>query len=115
MIAIESGGNVNAYNEAEEAAGCLQIRPCYLQDVNRILGEDKYCLADRFDEYKSRQMVLTYWVHYATEERIGRAPTLADLARIHNGGPNGYKKDSTEIYWLKVKSEYDKLSKEQRK
>ena len=39
---------------------------------------------------------------YATEERLGRPVTLEDIARIHNGGPNGYKKQSTIPYWKKV-------------
>ena len=40
---------------------------------------------------------------YATEKRLGRPVTQEDIARIHNGGPNGYKKKSTEKYWQKVK------------
>ena len=40
---------------------------------------------------------------YATEHRLGRKVTQEDIARIHNGGPNGYKKESTEKYWSKVK------------
>ena len=41
--------------------------------------------------------------HYATQARLGHAPTDEDLARIHNGGPNGYKKSATLGYWEKVK------------
>ena len=44
---------------------------------------------------------------YATVERLGRKPTLEDIARIHNGGPNGWKKKSTDAYWAKVKKELD--------
>jgi len=29
----------------------------------------------------------------------------ADIARIHNGGLNGYRKVSTDAYWAKVKAE----------
>ena len=40
---------------------------------------------------------------YATRARLGRSPTDQDLARIHNGGPNGYKNPATLGYWQKVK------------
>lgn len=50
---------------------------------------------------------------YATVKRLGRVPTVEDIARIHNGGPNGYKKTATtpaqklklknlDKYWAKV-------------
>jgi hypothetical protein len=42
---------------------------------------------------------------YATAKRLGRAPTVEDIARIHNGGPNGYKKTAiTEAEKLKLKN-----------
>ena len=44
----------------------------------------------------------SYMNRYATEARLGRKPTNEDIARIHNGGPNGYKKESTLKYWKKV-------------
>ena len=37
---------------------------------------------------------------YATEARLGRPPTYEDMARIHNGGPNGFSSDRTRNYWL---------------
>ena len=40
---------------------------------------------------------------YATERRLGHPATDEDIARIHNGGPNGYKHDSTLGYWEEVK------------
>lgn len=41
---------------------------------------------------------------YATTKRLGHAPTDEDIARIHNGGPNGHKNPNTEGYWKKVES-----------
>jgi hypothetical protein len=29
---------------------------------------------------------------YATKALLGHEPTVEDVARIHNGGPNGWKK-----------------------
>ena len=46
---------------------------------------------------------------YATEKRLGRPVTIEDIARIHNGGPNGYKKQATDVYWLKVKAQLKKM------
>ena len=43
-----------------------------------------------------------YSNRYTTAGRIGQEPTFEDAARNHNGGPNGYKKDSTLSYNDKV-------------
>lgn len=44
-----------------------------------------------------------YMNKYAIKGRLGREPTDEDLARMHNGGLNGYKNPNTEKYWKKVK------------
>ena len=54
-------------------------------------------------EYSERVMQ-SYMCHYANPSRLGRGVTKEDIARIHNGGPNGYKKSSTISYWDKVRS-----------
>ena len=41
---------------------------------------------------------------YATPERLGRSVTAEDIARIHNGGLYGYRRDTTLPYWEKVKA-----------
>ena len=46
--------------------------------------------------------IQAYMKRYATEARLGHAPTDEDMARIHNGGPNGYKNAATLDYWRKV-------------
>lgn len=100
MIQVESNGNDNAYNKSEEAVGCLQIRPIMVREVNRILkkqGEEyRFKMKDRWDRDKSLQM---FWVW-----RDYHHPNSTDevIARNWNGGPNGYKKKSTEKYWEKV-------------
>ncbi|HQG06785.1 MAG TPA: hypothetical protein PLX18_11665 [Anaerohalosphaeraceae bacterium] len=47
--------------------------------------------------------------HYGKRyKRItGKPATLEILARIHNGGPDGWKKISTAAYAAKVKSIYE--------
>ena len=54
-------------------------------------------------EYSERVMQ-SYMCCYANSSRLGRPVTKQDIARIHNGGPNGYKKFSTISYWVKVRS-----------
>ena len=112
IIIVESGGDIKAFNKDECAAGCLQIRPIYLRDVNSILGEERYSLEDRFDREKSIEMFEIYTSHYykhyfAQIESIGMSEVEAK-ARIHNGGPRGWQKKATDSYWLKVKAEMEK-------
>ena len=100
MIQVESNGNDEAYNESEDAVGCLQIRPIMVREVNRILkmkGEEyRFKMKDRWDREKSLEM---FWIwrdyhHPDSDYEI--------IARNWNGGPNGYKKKATERYWEKV-------------
>ena len=44
---VESGNDTLAYNAKENAAGCLQIRPIMVREVNRLLGKDSFKLKDR--------------------------------------------------------------------
>lgn len=52
---------------------------------------------DAKDSYKSRVVVKAYLEHY------GKNKTIEQKARIHNGGLNGWKKESTIKYWNKIK------------
>lgn len=98
IIYVESRGDINAYNAKENAVGCLQIRPIMLKEVNRLLGYNKYKLADRWNKQKSIQMFNVIKEHTTN-------PTDEKLARNWNGGWNGYKKQSTLKYWQKVKEQ----------
>lgn len=108
LIFVESGGNDKALNG--EAAGCLQITPILVKDVNRI-ARTNFTLEDRFDRDKSIEMAQIYLTHYGKvyTKKTGKEPDFEIYARIWNGGPNGWKKSSTEDYWLKVKKEIEKL------
>jgi hypothetical protein len=98
IIYVESRGDINAYNAKENAVGCLQIRPIMLREVNRLLGYNKYKLADRWNKQKSIEMFNVIKEHTTN-------PTDEKLARNWNGGWNGYKKQSTLKYWHKVKEQ----------
>lgn len=100
--AIEKVESLNGIFGKNNEVGCYQIRKVYVDDVNRIIGKKTYTYNDRFNKELSEQMMIVYINHYCTEKRIGRKPSWEDVARIHNGGPNGFKKVSTIKYWKKV-------------
>ena len=109
LCVVESGNDPNARGDDDAALGILQIHKIYVDDINRILRDDVYTYNMRLSPCQSKQMFRVYVEHYASEKRLGRPATLEDLARIHNGGPNGYKKDCTLPYWQKVKTVLDEL------
>ena len=96
VMAVESNFDTMAYNEKENAAGVLQIRPIMVREVNRLLGEDKYTLKDRWSKAKSIEMfnVIRSHLKGATDEQI---------ARTWNGGYNGKNIPQTMQYWIKVR------------
>ena len=113
---VESGNNPQAYNEAEKAAGIAQIRPCVVRDVNDIVREEGtgnwriyYSLPDAYNPHKSREMFTIYlsqWGrHYILVQ--DKPATLEILARIWNGGPDGWRKETTLPYWGKIKQAAD--------
>jgi len=100
LIQIESGGNDLQVGDDGLAFGCLQMHSAYVQDAAEHAGEN-WTHEDAFDRDKSIEIFMAYMDRYATKERLGRPVTIEDIVRIHNGGPNGYKKDSTIKYWKK--------------
>lgn len=103
LMMIESGGKLDAIGDNGKAIGVLQIRQECLDDFNRFQGMN-YTLEDVKDPRISVAVCRTYLIKYGEKlkEREGREPTYEDYARMWNGGPLGYKKDSTIDYWKKV-------------
>ena len=99
---VESNNGMYVVGNNGKAIGCLQIWKSVVDDVNKY-SKVKYTYDDRYDKDKSYQIFRLYIGHYATKKRLGRKPTNEDMARIWNGGPNGYKKTATIKYWNKVK------------
>ena len=101
LIFIESSGNDSAYCVSEDAVGCLQIRQCMVNDVNRILKRQNSTLnftyKDRWSRDKSTQMFEIYCKYY-------KLKTTEEIARCWNGGPRGSNNPSTVGYWEKVKN-----------
>jgi len=87
-----------------KAYGYLQIRQPVCDDVNRRFGT-QYCATDcQGNRTLSIDVFHKYQSIYATKERLGREPTAEDMARIWNGGPDGWHKSSTVTYWQQVRS-----------
>ena len=104
MMYVESNYNDSAYHKGEDAVGCLQIRKCMVDDVNRILRKQKsykkFTYDDRWSRIKSIQMFGIYCKHYGLN-------TAEEIARCWNGGPRGMSKPLTATYWKKVKKNLD--------
>ncbi len=107
---VESNCRDSAIGDGGNAIGRYQIWPCYVKDVNRILGYNAFTLNDRKDPEKALQMVKVYTEYYGKRyERItGKKVTDEIIARLHNGGPNGFRKQCTLKYWHKVKRELNR-------
>ena len=101
IMFVESSYNNFAYNPNEDAVGCLQIRRCMVDDINRILERKNSLLRfnynDRWSRKKSIQMFEIYRKYYNLN-------TYEKIARCWNGGPNGLYKSTTTDYWNKVKT-----------
>ena len=103
IIQVESSGKDDAVGDNGKAIGCLQIwKPYWLDATERsnIGGKHTDCFkrdyAVRiFDAYMNR------YAGAAWQSQSAFNPEF--VARIHNGGPKGYKKTATIKYWKKVK------------
>ena len=105
---VESGGDSDAVGDNGKAIGAYQIWKIYVDDVNRILGEQRYSYNDRYSRAKSRTMTKIYIGHYATEKRLKRTPTLEDMAAMFCAGPDGYR----QLNEPKVKEYIKKIKKQ---
>lgn len=75
LIQVESEGKADAVGKTNDV-GILQITPIYVKDVNRILGEDRYTLAERTDTEKSLEMFEILQGHYNPSKSIDKAIKL---------------------------------------
>ena len=104
LMFVESSYDDSAYNASEDAVGCLQIRKCMVNDVNRILRKQnsslRFSYNDRWMRHKSVQMFQIYCKHYNLN-------TAEEIARCWNGGPRGMHNEMTVGYWKKVSNKLD--------
>lgn len=91
-------------NSGRTSGNIYQLTEIYVQDVCAISGQQlDYASASRHDPI-SRWCMETYWGFYGRKyaEKTNYPINAEALARIHNGGPNGYAKPETKKYWAKV-------------
>ena len=105
LIWQESGGDDRALGDNGNAFGCLQIWDSYFLDALGRKGA-RECLGNRT---LSILVFNRYMARYATEKRLGRPVTDQDIARIHNGGPSGWKRPTTLVYWWQVQQKLKRL------
>jgi len=109
IVAVESRGDVNAYNAHDGATGMAQIRSVCLEDANRIAGlrgmDERFSAADRSNPRAARRIWNLYLDFYGKqdEKETGLKPTDEVFARIWNGGPSGWRKTSTLPYWNRIR------------
>ena len=88
-----------------------QIRDVYIRDVNRIVAgrgaTGHFSTGAKFMRDASENLMRIYWEHWGRhyQEKTGMPVSYEVLARIHNGGPLGWKKPETVAYWRKVQNE----------
>lgn len=92
---VESQANPDAVGDGGRAIGSYQIHRRYWIDGTRILGVE-WSYEEAKDPVKARKVVRAYLTHY------GRNRSLIEKARIHNGGPRGYRKEATLPYARKI-------------
>ena len=108
---VESGGDPCAIGDKGRSLGAYQIMEAYYTDAlqyNPRLGDGGRTYSDVWgigSETYSELVMASYMGRYATPGRLGQPPTYEDIARIHNGGPNGYQRSSTLPYWERVMNE----------
>ena len=102
LIQVESNGQDDAVGDNGSAIGCLQIWKIYWLDATeRSNIGGKYL--DCFTRNYSIKIFDAYMKRYAREAWTNPKKFDAEkVARIHNGGPKGYKKTATIKYWKKV-------------
>jgi len=91
------------------SANVYQLRNIYVDDVNRIIGSFVYSYPQIQSRGKSEGMMYVYWNHWGIhyQKKTGKPVTMEVLARIHNGGPLGWKKPETIPYWIRVATVLD--------
>ena len=95
---VESGGRTNVVGDNGKAIGPFQIHRVYWKDAVEHDPSIGGSYSDCRDPQYARKVVRAYMARYAPK---GASDEV--LARIHNGGPKGHRKDATVKYWVKVR------------
>ena len=104
---VESNNTPNAVGDSGNAIGIYQIWEDYHTDA-RMAGNINGKYLDCYNPVYAKNVVVEYMKRYATERRLG-VVTPEKIARMHNGGPNGWRIDATKKYWDKVEPIFERL------
>lgn len=100
LVQVESSGRDDAVGDAGNALGSCQIWRAYWSDA----VEHAPAIGGAYEDVRSRvyaeRIVVAYWMRYASA--AVRDADLERLARVHNGGPRGHRKQATVGYWQRV-------------
>lgn len=106
LAEVESGHNDAAVGDGGNAIGRYQVWRVYWIDATEFSE-----IGGQYEDVKKKsyaeRVIRAYMQRYARE--AWAAKDWETLARIHNGGPRGHKKRTTEKYWAKVKKVLDRL------
>lgn len=86
------------------SANVYQLKPIYVEDVCRITGQTLTHEQATASDELARWCMSAYWDYYSARYyRVTLKRANAEvLARIHNGGPDGWRKPETLPYWRRV-------------
>lgn len=103
---VESLNNDDAVGDGGNALGRFQIWEVYHRDALEYAPAIGGQYSDVTQRVYAERVVVAYMMRYA-EESI-TAGRWDILSRIHNGGPRGYLKRATLVYWEKVEKILEK-------
>ena len=105
---VESSGRVGVIiGDGGKALGPFQIHKEYWKDACEYDASIGGSYADCADYQYSLRVVGAYLRRYALQAIKDK--NYETLARIHNGGPNGAKRQSTAQYWHRFRRELQRL------
>ena len=84
LACIESGGDPSKPGKNNDV-GILQITPIMVEECNRIVGHNRWTLADRYDIVESYEMARTFYEHHGDDWSVYK------MARVWNQGIKGYR------------------------
>ena len=102
LAIVESNNNDKAVGDGGRAIGRYQVWRVYWQDAVEHAPELGGEYQDVLSKEYAERVIVSYLHRYA-KEAIAEGD-FEKLARIHNGGPKGYKKRATVPYWNRVET-----------
>lgn len=100
---VESGGDDRAVGDQGRSIGPYQIQQAYWRDARSWCRGLRGAYTDCYARDYAERCIVAYWHRYC--RRALRNGDLEQLARVHNGGPQGHRKAATDPYWAKVKAQ----------